>query len=72
MSKGREYVRVWVYVPTKVSEDTAFPFRIGEPCEIEIDTDRKSVVIKPVSLKEANLKGWSRRERYKKSSPRPT
>ena len=28
VSKGKEYVRIWVYVPTKGSEDTAFPFNI--------------------------------------------
>ncbi len=71
-SKGREYVRVWIYVPTKVSEDTAFPFKIGEPCEVEIDTDKKGLAIRPVSVKEANRMGWSRRERYKgKGSPSP-
>jgi len=69
-SKGREYVRVWIYVPTKVSEDTAFPFKIGEPCEVEIDTDEKALMVRSVSVKEANRMGWSRRERYKgKSSP---
>jgi len=62
-------VRVWVYIPTKVSEDTAFPFEIGDPCAVEIDTDRKSLSVKPLSPKEANQKGWSRRERYKKSGP---
>ena len=28
VSKGKEYARIWVYVPTKVSEDTAFPFEL--------------------------------------------
>lgn len=31
VSKGREYTRIWIYVPTKVQEDTAFPFEIGDP-----------------------------------------
>jgi hypothetical protein len=39
VSKGKEYARIWVYVPTKVSEDTAFPFRIGAPCLVEINEE---------------------------------
>ncbi len=30
-SKGREYTRIWIYVPTKVKEDTAFPLKWGPP-----------------------------------------
>jgi hypothetical protein len=69
VSKGREYVRVWVYVPTKVSEDTAFPFKVGDPCEVEIDTQR-GLVVRPLSVKEASLRGWARRERYRKVGAR--
>lgn len=70
VSKGREYVRVWVYVPTKVSEDSAFPFKVGDPCEVEIDADTKSLAVRPLSVKEANLRGWARRDRYRKSGGR--
>ncbi len=38
-SGGREYTRVWIYVPTKVKEDTAFLLKVGDPCLVEIDAD---------------------------------
>ena len=64
-SKGKEYARVWVYVPTKVSEDTAFPFKIGAPCKVEIDEDKGQLVVKPISEKEAIEQGWRKRNRRK-------
>ncbi len=64
-SKGKEYARIWVYVPTKVSEDTAFPFKIGAPCSVEISDDNEHMIIKPISEKEALAQGWRKRERRK-------
>lgn len=64
VSKGRQYLRVWIYVPTKVSEDTAFPFKVGEPCEVEIDAKRKGLVIKSIDAARARELGWSRRDRF--------
>lgn len=64
VSRGRVYVRVWIYVPTKVSEDTAFPFKIGEPCEVEIDAKRKGLVINSIDIGRAQKLGWSRRQRF--------
>ena len=63
MSKGKEYARIWVYVPTKVSEDTAFPFKIGAPCLVEINEQKKQIVVKPISEKEAMGLGWRKRDR---------
>jgi hypothetical protein len=65
-SKGKEYSRIWVYVPTKVSEDTAFPFKIGAPCKVEIDEDKGQLVVKPISEKEATEHGWRKRDRREK------
>jgi hypothetical protein len=48
-----EYVRIWVYIPTKVSEDTAFPFEIGTPCLAEIDDGKRQLTVKTTSEKEA-------------------
>ncbi|MCW4018977.1 MAG: hypothetical protein NWF00_09920 [Candidatus Bathyarchaeota archaeon] len=62
-SKGKEYARVWVYIPTKVSEDTAFPFKIGAPCMVKIDETKEQLVIKPISEKEATELGWRKRVR---------
>ena len=63
VSKGKEYARIWVYVPTKVSDDTAFPFRIGEPCLVEIDEKKCQLIIKPISQQEAINQGWRKRSR---------
>jgi len=65
VSKGKEYARIWVYVPTKVSEDTAFPFTIGEPCIVEIDEQKKQLVVKLIAEKEAVDLGWRKRIRRK-------
>jgi hypothetical protein len=53
VSKGKEYARIWVYVPTKVSEDTAFPFKIGEPCLVDIAEKKKQRLVKPISKGDA-------------------
>ena len=63
VSKGREYSRIWIYIPTKVSEDTAFPFKTGEPCLVEIDTERKHLQVNPISENEAKKLGWRKRKR---------
>jgi hypothetical protein len=63
ISKGKEYARIWIYVPTKVSEDTSFPFRIGMPCTVEIDETRQQLLVKPISEEEAKKLGWRKRLR---------
>ena len=68
VSKGREYARIWIYVPTKVSEDTAFPFKIGMPCLVEIKEKGDQLVVKPVSDREAIKLGWRKRMRGKQSA----
>jgi len=65
VSKGREYSRVWIYIPTKVSEDTAFPFEIGMPCLVEMKVEEGCLNIKPISEKEAVKLGWRKRKRRK-------
>jgi len=65
VSKGREYARFWIYVPTKVSEDTAFPFEIGMPCLVEIDEERRQLIVKQILEKEATKLGWRKRMRKK-------
>ena len=63
VSKGKEYSRIWVYVPTKVSEDTSFPFKIGLPCLVQIDERKQELIIKPISEEEAMKQGWRKRNR---------
>jgi len=63
VSKGKEYTRIWVYVPTKISEDTAFPFKVGAPCLVEINEGK--LVVKPISEDKAMGLGWRKRVRGK-------
>ena len=65
VSKGKEYARIWVYVPTKVSEDTAFPFKPGQPCLVKIDEFKTQLTVKPISEKDAIELGWRKRARRK-------
>jgi hypothetical protein len=65
VSKGKEYTRIWVYVPNKVSEDTAFPFKPGQPCQIHIEENGKQLIVKPISEAEAVDLGWRKRVRRK-------
>jgi hypothetical protein len=58
VSKGRQYERIWIYVPTKVSEDTAFPFKVGDPCLIQLDLDRRQLMIRQISREKAITMGW--------------
>jgi hypothetical protein len=58
VSKQREYRRIWIYVPTKVSEDTNFPFKVGDPCSVIIDTDARQLIIKTISREKAVREGW--------------
>ena len=64
-SKGREYTRVWIYVPTKVKGDTAFPFEVGDPCVVEIDADGGGLSVRPIPVEEAVGLGWQERRRRK-------
>jgi hypothetical protein len=65
VSKGKEYARIWVYVPTKVSEDTAFPFKIGQPCLVKIDESKTQLTVKSISETDAIELGWRKRARRK-------
>ena len=58
MSKGRQYERIWIYVPTKVSEDSAFPFKVGDPCLIQLDPERRQVIVRQIAREKAIGIGW--------------
>ena len=52
-------------MPTKVKEDTAFPFEAGDPCLVEIDAEGGGLIVRPVSVEEAVRLGWRERRRGK-------
>ena len=39
------------------------PFEIGDPCLIEIDTEKEHIRVKPISENEAKTLGWRKRNR---------
>jgi hypothetical protein len=57
---------VWVYIPTKLSEDSNFKYKLGDPVRITLDTKTGDLEITKVSHEEAEKQGWARRERYRK------
>ena len=61
----REYTRIWIYVPTKVKKDTAFPFEAGDPCLVEIDRDGGGLKVKPIFVEDAVELGWQEHRRRK-------
>jgi len=40
VDRGVKYRKVFIYIPTKVFEDSAFPFKIGEDVLVQINGDR--------------------------------
>ena len=67
-AKGKTYRRLWVYVPAKVSEDTAFPFQAGDPVAVAITDDNKGLDVRPISVGKAVQRGWTKRRRYSQHS----
>ena len=67
-AKGHSYRRVWIYVPAKVSEDSAFPFKPGDPAEVTITEDNSSLTVKPISIAKAKQRGWAKRQRHSRST----
>jgi hypothetical protein len=63
-AKGKTYRRIWIYVPSRVSEDTAFPFHPGDPVEVAIDKDGQGISVKQISVAKALQRGWTKRRRY--------
>lgn len=62
-SGGKVYRRIWIYVPAKISEDTAFPFKPGDPCQIQIDLEKHQLTVTQISTNEAKRQGWTKRQR---------
>lgn len=68
VSKGKEYQRIRIYIQTKISEDTAFPFKVEDPCAVEIDLKRRVLIVSPISISDAEKMGWTKRPRKRKDT----
>ena len=53
VTSGKEYTRIWIYVPTKVAEDSGFPFSVGDPCDVTLDTKTSELFIRPIKEEQA-------------------
>lgn len=42
---GKKYDKYFVYIPTDVAKDSAFPFRVGEEVQVSIDSKHKRLVV---------------------------
>lgn len=59
----KEYARMWIYVPQKVADDSQFPFKPGDPAEVEIDLVKKQLMVSQIDRAEATKRGWAARSR---------
>jgi len=42
---GKQYDKLYVYIPTEVAKDSAFPFKANDKVRIRIDTANNRLVI---------------------------
>ena len=47
--EDKTYERFWIYVPSKIVKDSQFPFEAGQTLNIEVDLQRKAVVLSETS-----------------------
>lgn len=40
VDRGKNYSKIFIYIPKEVSTDTSFPFRVGEDVTVKIDGKR--------------------------------
>lgn len=45
MTGGKKYDKFFVYVPTEVAKDSAFPFKSGDVIEVEVDARRERIIL---------------------------
>ena len=43
----KTYDKYFIYVPTDLAKDSAFPFKDGDEVEVEIDAKGKRLLVKP-------------------------
>ena len=50
---GKRYEKIFVYIPSQVAKDTAFPFKIGTKVEVEIKG--KTLIIRKTQEEESSF-----------------
>ncbi len=44
-TKNKKYKKTWIYIPSQVANDTAFPFKHREEVIVKIDIHGKRLII---------------------------
>jgi hypothetical protein len=45
---GKQYDKYYIYIPTEVARDSAFPFKKDEKLKIKIDPQNKRLIIEKI------------------------
>lgn len=45
ITAGKQYDKLYVYIPTEVAKDSAFPFRANDKVKVRIDTQNRRLII---------------------------
>jgi len=45
---GKSYDKFYVYIPTEVAKDSAFPFKTNEKVKVRIDVENNRLVIERI------------------------
>lgn len=48
-SKGKMYDKYFVYIPSEIARDSAFPFKHGDDVMVRIDAKNKRLIIEKAS-----------------------
>ena len=48
VTAGKRYDKFYIYVPTEVARDSAFPFKANNKVKVRIDVETKSLIIEKV------------------------
>jgi hypothetical protein len=42
---GKQYDKIFIYIPTEVAKDSAFPFETNQKVKVRIDPENKRLII---------------------------
>jgi hypothetical protein len=42
---GKQYDKIFIYIPTEVAKDSAFPFSANQKVKVRIDPENKRLII---------------------------
>ena len=45
---GKKYDKFYIYIPTDVARDSAFPFQVDEKIKIKIDKENNRLIIEKI------------------------